>query len=98
MLVLRAFFPFVALQSSSIRLAGHTQALGHTRAVGFHWDCPSLASWHSGREGHAEVKDPEEVDLEVAVAGLDVTAGRRRSRYSREDRLDGWKRGGRGAF
>ena len=97
MLVLRAFFLFVALQSSSIRLAARTQALEHTWAVGIHCGCPSLGSWHSGREGHAEVEDPEEVDLEVAAAGFDVTSGRWDTRCSHEG-LAGWKGGGRGTF
>jgi hypothetical protein len=74
MLVLRAFFPFVALQSSSIRLAGRTQALGHTRAVGIHCDRPALASWHDGREDRAEAADPVVDDLEAAPADLDSTA------------------------
>jgi hypothetical protein len=37
------------------------------------------------------VEDPEEVDLEVAAAGLDVTSGRRDTPCSHEG-LAGWKR------
>ena len=65
-----------------MQLAGRNQALGHTWAVGIHCGCPSLGSWRSGREGHAEAEDPEVEVLEAAVVGRDLTAGGRVLRHS----------------
>jgi len=62
--------------------ADRSQALGHTWAAGIHYGCPSLGSWHSGREGHAEAEDLEVEDLEAAAVGLDLTAGVRVLRHS----------------
>ena len=57
-----------------MQLADRNQALENTWAVGIHCDCPSLGSWHSGREGHAEAEDLEVEDLEAAEVGRDLTA------------------------
>ena len=73
-----------------MQLADRSQALEHTWAVDIHYGCPSLASWHSGREGHAEAEDPEVEDLEeAAAADLDLTAGGRVSRHSQTYRRHG---------
>lgn len=73
-----------------MQLADRSQALEHTWAVDIHYGCPSLASWHSGREGHAEAEDPEVEDLEeAAAADLDLTAGDRVSRHSQTYRRHG---------
>ena len=65
-----------------MQLAGRIQVPGHTWAAGIHYGCPSLGSWHSGREGHAAAEDPEVEDLEEAAAGLDLTVGGRVLRHS----------------